>query len=1141
MKKRCLALLLTLAMAFSLLPAAALAAEETVTVKVSAQKDGAFLYPQTELQVKAGTAETYGFKNASTVPEGTVTALDVLVAAHAQKYAAAFTTETAGDYLTMSGSNPQMMFQDSEAVGRYSGFTVNHDYPMDESKTGYMADNAPVSDGDSVDFFYYSADWTDYTAWFTNAAGTKIEVLEAGINVPVTVGLKGYMYMNGYTSPSAEDLYCPDEGLGVYSVDENGTVGDLLGNLTDETGLSLTFDTLGTQKITAMGFESTYEAPIIMPVLTVNVREEAPPEIIPPTGIVVEESQVTLPLNRTHQIKASIEPANAKQDVIYDLLFGEVTVSDTGLVTPKDTATAGSKAIVQVKCAENTSYTANVTITFAEAQGYTLDDAMDSLAAKYADNMLTWWHAAAMRDYADCKPDSAYQMTEAAKQKLVNSLVADLVKNPTSSNSLANAINGLSALGYDPTDITAADGTKYNAVDLLTKIDPEKEKDTWQWFSVPGYVLLACQQGDWATEEIEKIVIQYLLDNREETGGWSTSWGTDSTAMTLQGLAPYYETNEAVKKAVDDAVAVLEAKQGCFGNIASDAVVAMAYAELGKDVNSLAEHIMTHYTADKLFGGEYNDVQGFIAAVSLSEILSGKTSYNPFDFTDVTKVPAVATPDEGGEEKPPVDPQPSEKMKISFTLKTHNATWIPKHSVEVAKDATVGDAFRQVLDGKEDFTYDVDGSYVKSITHNGTTLGEFSMGANSGWKYMVNGVASSVGMDSKELSSGDNLVWYYVTDYTTDTDRDEESFVKPVQPAEPEVETEDGKDVVSLKPTAEAGKTGVAAVTLTDKELTAALKTAGKEKAAALVVAPEVKGKAEKVAVTLPKTGVADVAKAELPVRFQTDAATLTMSPETLADLGGRKGSNVTLSAQTLKNGAVAVEIKVGSSVVEDLKDGVKLTVPAPKAGPATVLVLVDEKGEETILKTSLPGKDVLTVTLPGSATVKVVDNAKTFTDVSDAHWGDDAIAFVTSRDLFNGTGEGAFTPAGNMDRAMVMTVLYRLSGEKAQADGAEWYAEGMAWAKEKGISDGTDPAGSVSREQLAAMLWRYVGAPKTEGGLAAFPDGTAASAWAGEALTWAAEAGILSGDQNGALRPQDGATRAEVAVMLQRFVEHIA
>ncbi len=225
-------------------------------------------------------------------------------------------------------------------------------------------------------------------------------------------------------------------------------------------------------------------------------------------------------------------------------------------------------------------------------------------------------------------------------------------------------------------------------------------------------------------------------------------------------------------------------------------------------------------------------------------------------------------------------------MNISFTLKTHNATWIPKHTVKVEKDATVGDAFHQVLNGKEDFTYDESGGYVKSITHNGTTLGEFSMGANSGWKYMVNGVASSVWMNNKTLSSGDNLVWYYVTDYTTDTDRDEESFVKPVQPVEPEVETEDGKDVVSLKPETEAGKTGVAAVTITDKELAAALKTAGKEKASALVVAPEVKGKAEKVAVTLPKSGVADVAKAQLPLRFQTGAATLTMSPETLDDTG---------------------------------------------------------------------------------------------------------------------------------------------------------------------------------------------------------------------------------------------------------------
>lgn len=117
MKKRMLALLLAMVLTLGLLPAAALAAGGTVTVKLAAQMDGKYLYPQTELTVEAGTAAKYGFKNASDLAEGTITALDALVAAHVQRYGEAFTSETAGTYLTMSGPNPAMMFQTDE-IGR---------------------------------------------------------------------------------------------------------------------------------------------------------------------------------------------------------------------------------------------------------------------------------------------------------------------------------------------------------------------------------------------------------------------------------------------------------------------------------------------------------------------------------------------------------------------------------------------------------------------------------------------------------------------------------------------------------------------------------------------------------------------------------------------------------------------------------------------------------------------------------------------------------------------------------------------------------------------------------------------------------------------------------------------------------------
>ena len=95
-----------------------------------------------------------------------------------------------------------------------------------------------------------------------------------------------------------------------------------------------------------------------------------------------------------------------------------------------------------------------------------------------------------------------------------------------------------------------------------------------------------------------------------------------------------------------------------------------------------------------------------------------------------------------------------------------------------------------------------------------------------------------------------------------------------------------------------------------------------------------------------------------------------------------------------------------------------------------------------------------------------------------------------------------------------------------------------MDWAVRVGISDGSAPDNSVTREQLAAMLYRYAGSPATGGSLDRFTDAAQADAYATDALRWAVELGILSGKGDGILDPDGQATRTETAAMLRRFVE---
>ena len=212
----------------------------------------------------------------------------------------------------------------------------------------------------------------------------------------------------------------------------------------------------------------------------------------------------------------------------------------------------------------------------------------------------------------------------------------------------------------------------------------------------------------------------------------------------------------------------------------------------------------------------------------------------------------------------------------------------------------------------------------------------------------------------------------------------------------------------------------------------------------------------------------------------------------------------------------------------------VTVTIPtAQQPRPSEVAVIVRPDGTWEIVKTSIATEDGMRVTLTKGATLEIVDNSKAFIDVASADWFDASVQFVTSRELMNGIGAEIFAPEASTSRAMLMTILARLDGQDAAA-GENWYSVGMEWAKETGISDGTNPDTSITREQLAAMLYRYAKAVKTKGDLSRFSDADQVSTWAAEAMVWAVESGIIQG-ANGKLNPT--ATRAEVAAMLERFV----
>ena len=196
------------------------------------------------------------------------------------------------------------------------------------------------------------------------------------------------------------------------------------------------------------------------------------------------------------------------------------------------------------------------------------------------------------------------------------------------------------------------------------------------------------------------------------------------------------------------------------------------------------------------------------------------------------------------------------------------------------------------------------------------------------------------------------------------------------------------------------------------------------------------------------------------------------------------------------------------------------------------------------------------TPTTPTTPANPVPDKAMSFTDVKSNDWYYSSVRYAYDNGLFSGVSHDSFGPGDSMDRSMLATVLYSLDGKPAAgksgfadvADGA-WYADAVAWAAEHGIVSGVGggaftPGGTITREQLAVMLYRYAqykgyDVSKTAD-LSGYADQDKLSDWAAQAVQWACGSGLMNGRSAAQLAPEGTLTRAEAATMLKAFCENV-
>ena len=219
----------------------------------------------------------------------------------------------------------------------------------------------------------------------------------------------------------------------------------------------------------------------------------------------------------------------------------------------------------------------------------------------------------------------------------------------------------------------------------------------------------------------------------------------------------------------------------------------------------------------------------------------------------------------------------------------------------------------------------------------------------------------------------------------------------------------------------------------------------------------------------------------------------------------------------------------------------------------------LDSREEAEALLAQLQSGATYTVTLDQSSEIQLADNLTdtfqpaaggTFTDVPATHWAAGAVAFVSSQGLLQGTGASTFAPGQPMTRAMLVTALWREAGSPVvnyamdfdDVDEDQWYTEAVRWAASEGIVTGTgkgfSPDAALTRESLAAILFRYAGGQADADQLGSYADGAGVSAWAREAMNWAVAQGLITGKSGGRLDPGGTASRAEVSAILMRYVQ---
>ena len=346
-----------------------------------------------------------------------------------------------------------------------------------------------------------------------------------------------------------------------------------------------------------------------------------------------------------------------------------------------------------------------------------------------------------------------------------------------------------------------------------------------------------------------------------------------------------------------------------------------------------------------------------------------------------------------------------------------------------------------------------------------------------------------------------------------------------------------------------AANSGIATSAITSEIVREIIKQAVANNSGEVVIAPVVKTDVTKAEITIPAAVLTELEKkTNAGLVISTPHADVSFQNSGLSELSDRQ--DIVVSTERTGT-ALELSITVDGQIVERVPGGMVLIAPVDRSTPSTVAVLVHKDGSRQVIRRSMADENTITIPLDGSAKLEIIDNAKSFADVSTDSWAANAVAFASGHELFSGTGSDMFSPDLPMTRGMLAMVLHNLENNPAQpgarmfSDVASdaWYSDAVAWAAAWGVVSGYGnglfgPGDNITREQLAVMLWRYAGEPAATNKELHFSDANEISGYALDALKWTVENGVVNGKGDNILDPKGFATRAQVAQVFMNYLK---